>query len=481
MMVRIKNTWIKNTWIKFFALSLPTQSILAFTMMSFLEKGISLITTPIFTRLLSSSDYGLISVFNFWLAIVFIFTTLNLSTGIFGSAMIHFEREREAYLSSTLILSNLATVIVFLVYWINRQEINVFVGLPAGLIFLIFSLAFFNPALNFWVAKKRYIYENANPIVLILLNVTLSPIIAMIFVWMSENHKGEVKVSSALIVPMLFSVFYYFKILKEGKSYFNKKYWFFALGMALPLIPHYLAQVLLESSDKIMISKMIGLTETGFYSLAYTIGSTVTIFWIAINTALTPWLYERLKLNHLEDVKKRTNALLMAYAFFCVFIMLIAPELMSVMAPSEYLEALPVIPLVIAGAYYTAIFSLFSSVQFYHKQTRYVMLVSIASAILNVGLNYLFVSRFGYIAAAYTTLLTFFLNAFSHYFFMRKIERREIYDVKWMVFLGVLLTVLSFGINYLYAQNRVRYLIVFGSFIALYLWRNKLRVMYKKW
>ena len=71
-----------------------------FLLCSFLQKGISVITTPIFTRLLSTAEYGQYNVFNSWLSIATIFITLNLSYGVYTQGLIKFEDERNVFSSS---------------------------------------------------------------------------------------------------------------------------------------------------------------------------------------------------------------------------------------------------------------------------------------------------------------------------------------------------------------------------------------------
>lgn len=68
-----------------------------FLLCSFLQKGISVITTPIFTRLLSTAEYGQYNVFNSWLSIATIFITLNLSYGVYTQGLIKFEDEQNVF------------------------------------------------------------------------------------------------------------------------------------------------------------------------------------------------------------------------------------------------------------------------------------------------------------------------------------------------------------------------------------------------
>ena len=65
-----------------------------FLLCSFLQKGISVITTPIFTRLLSTAEYGQYNVFNSWLSIATIFITLNLSYGVYTQGLINLKMSK---------------------------------------------------------------------------------------------------------------------------------------------------------------------------------------------------------------------------------------------------------------------------------------------------------------------------------------------------------------------------------------------------
>ena len=64
-----------------------------FLICSFLQKGISVITTPIFTRLLTTSEYGQFDVFNSWLGIITIIVSMNLYAEVYTQGMIKFNEE----------------------------------------------------------------------------------------------------------------------------------------------------------------------------------------------------------------------------------------------------------------------------------------------------------------------------------------------------------------------------------------------------
>lgn len=64
--------------VKYRSIPVQVKASLWFLICAFLQKGISFITTPIFTRLLSTSEYGQYNVFNSWMNIIIVIVTLNL-------------------------------------------------------------------------------------------------------------------------------------------------------------------------------------------------------------------------------------------------------------------------------------------------------------------------------------------------------------------------------------------------------------------
>ena len=72
----------------------------------------------IFTRLLTTEQYGLLTVYQSWMAIISVFTTLNLSAGVFNNGMIKYPGQKNQFLSSLLGLSTTVTAVFFIVYLI---------------------------------------------------------------------------------------------------------------------------------------------------------------------------------------------------------------------------------------------------------------------------------------------------------------------------------------------------------------------------
>ena len=78
-------------------MSSAAKASIALIVVKFFQKGLSMITGPIFTRIMPMSQYGIISTFTSWQSILYIVATLNLSQGVFNNGMLDFKKDRSVF------------------------------------------------------------------------------------------------------------------------------------------------------------------------------------------------------------------------------------------------------------------------------------------------------------------------------------------------------------------------------------------------
>ena len=109
---------------KYRNMSVQVRASFWFLICSFLQKGISSITTPIFTRLLTTEEYGQYGAFNSWLGIITIFVTLNLFYGVYTQGLVKYEEQRAVYSSSLQGLTLTLCLVWTAVYLVKRDFWN---------------------------------------------------------------------------------------------------------------------------------------------------------------------------------------------------------------------------------------------------------------------------------------------------------------------------------------------------------------------
>lgn len=423
---------------------------------SVVTSGISYITTPIFTRILTPEVYGQSSVFFTWLQIFGIIAMFSLQAGVFNNGMLEYPEDRDGYSYSMLVLSNIITLVFFAVLFALYPHINEIIDMDIPLLFLMMFVFLTQPAYNFWTSRQRYEYKYKKTVLVTIIAAVVSPVISIICILLFNNKLYSRLFGAEVSLIFIYSAFYIY-ILKHSNGKPNRKYWKEALLFNLPLIPHYLSAYLLGSSDKIMIANLAGNTQAAYYSVAHSIAMVVTIIWSAANASLVPFTYEKCKAKDYKAISRTTLPILFLFAVACIVIILIAPELLLFMASEEYQQAVYVIPPIIGGVFFQVQYYMYANVLYYKKKTTFVMVASVLSAVLNIFLNYLLIPKFGFVAAGYTTIVSYGVQALIDYCAMRKTINNSVYNMKYVICLSVLVVAISIVGNLSYSFVVLRY------------------------
>lgn len=463
---------------KYNDLSIVAKASLWFIFCNILQRGISLITTPIFTRLMSTEQYGQYSIYNSWLQIFTIFTTLRLNGAVFNKGMSKYKGDRDAYTSTMQTVTFVLTLIAFIIYLIFHNFFNSLTELPTFIMVAMFAELLVMPAIDFWTVRKRYEYIYKPVVARTLCMAFLNALIGVIAVLLTDE-KGYARILSSVIVNFCFGVVIYIYNLKKGKVFLNREYASFALKFNIPLIAHYISQYILDQSDRIMVQKIVGVAAAGIYSVAYSIGLLLRIVTTSINNALVPWQYEKLEkkeFKNLDNVMFKTFLLAAACSFA---LSCLAPEIMKVLADKKYYEGVYVIPPVAMGLFFSFMYTMYANIEFYYSKNKFSMYISSAGALLNIVLNYFGIKIFGYIAAAYTTLICYVLFAIGHYIYTVRcvfvVENvKNVFNTKRVLTLSIALIVLEILFIFIYDYIVIRYAIL--AFIIVFVFSNRNRM-----
>lgn len=472
---------IKNYILKYKNLPVQVRASFWFLICSFLQKGISMITTPIFTRLLNTAEYGQFSVFNSWLGICAVIVSLNLYGGVYTSGLVKYDTERNILSSSfqgltlTLVIGWTVVYLLFHNFWNSLFHLTT-VQMLAMLILIWTSSVF-----NLWSIDQRVDFKYRK-LVLVTLFVSLAkPALGIILV-IYANDKVTARILGLALVELIAYSGFFFYEMKRGKTFYSKKFWKYALISNLPLIPHYLSMTVLGSSDRIMIGSMCGTAQAGIYNLSYSISQIMTMFNTALLSTMDPWLYKKIKENQIKSMSKVAYMSFVGIAALNLLLMAFAPEIISIFAPKEYYEAVWIIPPVAMSVYFTFLYNFFAVFEFYFNQTKLITLATTIGAILNIILNYIFIEIFGYQAAGYTTLVCYILFAVFHYVFMIRICNQYLneikpYNIKIIISISMLFLVCGFVFLLTYQSMIFRYiLIIIILLILLFNYKNIVNV-----
>lgn len=444
------------------------------------QKGIAMISAPIFTRIMLTEQYGGVTNYQSWESIILIIATLNLSMGVFNNGMLDFPRDRDRFMASCICLSNICTCIIFGIYFLFKSFFSDVIDLQDELMILMFLYMLFYPAYSYWSTRQRYEYKYKllTSITFIISAAQLAMGVVLVLL-APQDHQAIWKVYATQGVLIVVGIITYVFIFIKAHFSVSKDYIKYAFKFNIFLVPHFLAISVLSSGDRIMINSMVGKTATAIYGVSYSAAFVIQIFWQAVEASWTPWLFENLRKKSLEPIKKRANQIVTVFACIAVISMLFAPEIMMVLASKDYYEGIYIIPAVTGGVFFTGIYALYMRIEYYSKRTKATMIGSIAAALINILLNYIFINLFGYIAAGYTTLVCYILLYVFHFFYSRRIGMKDIYDDKFIALIGLVIILLSVLIGFTYNYTYLRYGIITIILILVFAKRKEVLLQIK--
>ena len=448
----------------------------ALVIATFLQKGRSVISVPLFTRMMETSEYGEYSVFVSWLEVIAIFSTICLSKGVYNNGLMKYENDREKFTFSLCVLSTVSTLIVMaVVISINAIIPNLF-GFKPYMIVAMAIVLWSEPAYNMWRVRQRFEYKYRMQTLVSCSLAVLSTLAGVLAVRFSLGNGTSVfaRICGYYGIVSVFQITFYILHAIRAKGSIDYRYWKYALEFNLPLIPHYLSLYVLNHFDRIMINSFLGSSSAAIYTLAYQLGSVASILWTSINASLIPYTYERCRRHEYSKLNSVTELILACYAGVCLLVILFAPEAMTLLAPASYGGATN-----LGGVFCSSLYYVFANVVYYYEKPKYVMIASIVSATLNLILNFVFIPRFGIVAAAYSTIACYVVQAMIDCWAMQTVVKERVYNLSKIVLIAFIMIVVSLSAQYIYQFITLRVSVLILLFIVVVIERQKIESLTK--
>lgn len=450
------------------------KSAIVYLFATVFTRGLAIITTPIFTRIMSTDQVGMVNLYSSWYSMITVISTLALTSGGFSIALREFNNERDQYVSSVLSLTSIVALAMAILYAMAPSFWNGITGLPTHLMVLLLVGLLVAPARDFWLSRQRFEYRYKLSGAVTVFSAIAASGLAVAAV-LYANHFGLSDIASIRLFANYFIVygvalFIWLSIFFKGRCFYSAKYWKFSLQLSIPLIGYSIASQVLSVSDRLMISKMVGNSAVGIYSTLYTVSSLSLMVWSAINSSFEPYLYQNME-NPNSKIKKISMTMLIMYSLVAILLVYLAPEIVKILATAEYYQGIYIMPPIAGGVYFIAVSNLYSDILVYLKKTKMIMISSVIAALLNLILNYLMINAYGYMAAAYTTLVSYIIMAALLAIWANKEFKKNVtvvdfaYDNKVIFIISMMTLVTSLFAIVIYDYTVARYAIAILIFV----------------
>ena len=448
-------------------------SAIWYTLSSILAKGIAIILTPIFARILTKEEYGYYTSFVSWQNILVTIFSLELASTVLRAKFDYSEKEFNSYIFSVTIFGILFSTLCISIggVIVGKSSFSI-LGIERKYMIPLGIVITFSPIIEIFQAEQRakikYRLSSFTTIGYGIMGLAIP--VFFTFIWNNELEALLYGVSfNAFVWGGLILLIYTVKygiILKW-------EYIKYALILAVPIVPHLVSSNIMGNCDKLMINSMCGPDYAALYGVIYTCSMAITLLRNALNNAWVPWFYKKMSEEKYNTIKKISNHYILWFSVGSFIVCLLGKEIVLVMGGRQYLEAAPLVPIIMLGGYYNFLNVFYVNIEFYYKKTFMISLVTVITTVFNVFLNYICIMSFGYMAAAYTTALCNFIILLMHYFVTKKMNNKLICNPRLIFSLSAIGFICCIICIFSYDNLFLRIILSIISVSAIFILANK--------
>ncbi|WP_369819309.1 lipopolysaccharide biosynthesis protein [Thermosipho sp. 1074] len=413
---------------------------------TFGSRAISFFLLPIFTRVLTKADYGKIDFFTTTISLLLPFLTLGIVDAVFRFTMEKTgEEEKSGVLSSALMVSFWG-ILVFLVFVPIISKIE---SISELTIYMVFALAI-NSVLSIFKtyirAKQKLFIFALGDIIHTISFATLGIVFVVVLRYGIKGYFLGYILSSLVDVLFLLIVGKIYKDISLKNVSLQKIR--NMLEYSIPLIPNGLSWWIMNVSDRYLIIFYLGFAANGIYSVSYKFMSLITILNGIFYQAWQISAVEQYENGNKDEFYSKIFRILSTFLLLVVIVFsIVLKPMVRMMAGASFYEAWRYIPFLFLGAIFSSFSSFFGVGYIASKKTIGAFKTSVIGAIVNIGINVVFIPMIGVQAAAISTMM-----AFLTMWIMRIFETKKYFKIKisWKKFiLSLLLVILSLFLNYI--------------------------------
>ncbi|NQT27839.1 oligosaccharide flippase family protein [candidate division KSB1 bacterium] len=391
---------------------------------SAITRAFMLMLIPILISTLSVDEFGVISLFQFYVGIGIILFLLGMDQALIRDFPSADNLLRQKLLSTSVIfLGSMALLSSILFLFLRNHLMPVlFKELHNGnilfwlWIIIIAEGATLIQSVIFRAEQKSRLYFR---------NTLIKYGFLLIISWilLKVVHAGLNGVFLAYLVSnILYTIF----SIPVWKLYFRLRFSSTILKKmlvyGLPLLPAGLLNLFLFFADHYLIQQMMDLKAVGQYAFGYKFGAVLYYLIAALNNAWYPRLFSMEK----RILEINYHRLLVCVAWISMAVFLIVDSIFRFFhpwfVPDAYIASIPIISLVGLAYIIHNIASFADSLFFYAKKVGYISIMVGIGLISNLSLNWILIPRIGIMGAALATLAAFFIYLVLVLMILKKLE-----------------------------------------------------------
>lgn len=446
-----------------------TKDFLSYGLLSLLSKIVGLLLFPIFARIFSVEDYGLLDIFTVFLTLISLALDLGLTNALgryYDSIIIGDNKLLFSTLFYFILLSNIVFILIVLVFssdilYLIVQNSNYKRYLVISVVTACFTVISNLPQI--YLRRTRQIVKYG---IINISSTILFAIFSLVFVLYFKM--GVIGVFFARMcgefIKLLLSLFFSKSQFLLGFSFGIFK---LSFRFSFPMLPGSYIFWLNRQIDNIMLMSFIGLSGVGLYGAGKRISMIVLIITGIFRSSWGPISMELMKDQKRNEIYRSTFKYYFGFLFIFVFLLIpFSKELITLIAGSKFKEAYKVVPWLLGAGILEGAGNLLNLGAIISEKTKINSVAAIIGSIVNVCIAFLLINNFGIVGAG---LGAFISQIVSQIILLRWSEKllKIGFEMKLLVILIITHIIFSGCILFVYQYIEQDYSLVLRLFICI--------------
>lgn len=408
-----------------------------FSIGNFGSKIINFLLVPLYTNILTTSEYGTLDLVTVLSMVLVPIITLNISESIMRFSLDK-SSDKNKILSIGIIMSFISFIFSFLMIFIFNFS-SFTNNYSIYLSFYIFSLSISTIFLCYIRGiEKLFDYS----IISIIQSLSIAVLNIIFLITFKMGVKGYILSYSISYILTTILCIIRGKIFSEiVRLNFDKKLFKRMTKYSVLLIPNSLMWWIINSLDRVMVTNMISINANGIYAVSYKIPTILITLTTIFNQA---WMFSAVKEKDSIDKNEYTNNVFKSLSICVItisaFLILILKPLLKIYVGTDFYNAWKFIPPLLVGTIFLTLGTFLSNEYTAHKDSLGFLKSSTIGAVTNLILNFIFIRKYGVMGASVATCLSYLAVFIFRLFDTRKYVKINIYNKK--IILNLLIVII---------------------------------------
>lgn len=372
-------------------------------------KALAFVSIPVYTRILSVEDFGVVNVFLATVGMVSVFLTLNAEVAI---SRYYYEAKNKDdfkdFVGTSVLLASFIFVITSLGSLVLLPYISDLLSFDYLLTFALIPVALYTIINSIFQQIYGVLLESKKIAVVSSIQIYLAFLLSVVAILCLPDKKYYGQVLGIIFSMVILGYYLVMQLKQYFHRSFKKAHVKYILSYSLPYIPYTLSGIILAQFGRIIMSRYDGFSAAGLYSFAANIGMLMLILISVSHQAWNPYYFRYMTNKDYKSIDKDYDLIWRITLVSAVFLSLFGNEIGIILGKKDFFAYLYIIPYFVLGYVFYQWAYVYMRNTGFVKKTIWNAVAILIAGVINILLSVILINHFKELGVAIAFVVSYF-------------------------------------------------------------------------